>query len=94
MADQESPDDPSLRAVSTPEVPVFYANTISVAATLHDMRLTFGKVLPGSDLTYDVAIYLPYTAAKQLASMLNNVIAEHEKIFGEIRLEPIKKNGQ
>lgn len=90
MADQE--DDVQDRAAFQPSVPIYYSNVINLNLTIHDVRLSFGKVRPGTDMTYDVAVYLPHTAAKQLSGLLSTAIDQYEKQFGEIRLEPLKKN--
>jgi len=69
-----------------------YANVCNVAGTREEVTLLFGTNQTGlSDQQVSVRlsdriILSPY-AAKRLASLLNNVVAQYEKRFGDLNID-------
>lgn len=92
MAEDERPVSADVDSAYQPGHPVYYANTIHIASSLHDVRLSFAKARPGEGNIFDVSVYLPPTAAKQLARMLTDAVNLYEQEFGAINLEAIKKD--
>ncbi|MHA1565975.1 MAG: DUF3467 domain-containing protein [Alphaproteobacteria bacterium] len=90
MADDVNELSPDVLAVFEGGKPVYYANSMNLVSSLHDIQLSFGKGNP-LRTSYDVHIYLSPPGAKQLALMLSNSIKNYEENFGEINLEPSKK---
>lgn len=41
----------------TPGLPTYYANLVGATASAHDIRIEFGKGVPGGG-AYEVAVYL------------------------------------
>ena len=92
MAEDERLVSSEADSAYQPGHPVYYANMIQIASSLHDVRLSFAKARPGEGNIFDVSVYLPPTAAKQLAGILANVVNVYEEEFGVINLESIKKD--
>lgn len=92
MAEEEKAAQIELSSVFEAGKPVYYSNQISTTTTLHDVRMSFGKLSPLKQAIYDVHVYLPMTAAKQLRDVLIRAIDQYENDFGPIQLEPKKKS--
>ena len=92
MAEEERIPQADLSSVFEGGKPVYYSNQINTMTTLHDIRLSFGKMSPLKQAIYDVHVYLSMPAAKQLRDVLARAINQYENDFGEIPLEPKKKS--
>jgi Protein of unknown function (DUF3467) len=68
-------------------LPSVYANQVNVIASIHDVRLEFGRHQPAGGVAYDVAIYLSYPALKQTVTLLQNIIDQYERTIGPINVE-------
>jgi hypothetical protein len=72
-----------------------YANVCNVASTREEVTLLFGTNQtwnPEGEVTVrlsDRVILSPF-AAKRLALLINNVVAEYEKRFGELPIAGVK----
>lgn len=76
-------------------LPTVYANRLALTSTQHDVRIAFGRFkTPGLMPKYDIAVYLSYAAAKQLAETLTIALSAYEERFGEIVLEPKAKRSR
>jgi hypothetical protein len=69
-----------------------YANNVNIGWTHFDVRMVFGEVvdvLAGKIVVENRAqITVSYLQAKLLAIFLGQAIAQHENVFGEIKLPP------
>ena len=89
--DEERVSQTDLSSVFEAGKPVYYSNQINTMTTLHDVRMSFGKLSPLKQAIYDVHVYLSLPAAKQLRDVLMRAVDQYEHDFGTIQLEPKKK---
>ncbi len=89
--EEESGGQTKISSIFEAGKPIYYSNQINTTTTLHDIRMSFGKVSPLKQAVYDVHVYLPMPAAKQLRDVLIKAINLYEADFGTIQLEPKKK---
>ena len=68
---------------------VYYSNVVNIVTSMHDVRMSFGKLgLTGEVGAYEAHVYMPLPAVKQLQQLLGRVITNYESQFGEIPIEP------
>ena len=71
------------------EIPFHYANSIHLAASFHDLRMSFGVSPTGAGVTkFSAVMCLPWQAAKQFQGMLSRAIESYENEIGPINTEP------
>jgi len=94
-SDTPAPTDPNQFKVNwdTAKMKTSYANVCNVSSTREEVTLLFGTnqtVQPGQrELSVELSdrIILSPFAAKRLYMVLNNVIEQYEKRFGELPIE-------
>ncbi len=83
---------PDIKLVNTPEYREHYANSVQVRVNVWDFFLVFGTMQQPVENEVEVrnfeGIYLSPQQAKALTSILQQNIAQYEKTFGEIKLDP------
>jgi flagellar protein FlaG len=83
---------PNIRLVNTPDYRDAYANSVQVRVSVWDFFLTFGRLQAQSPEHVEVqnfqGIFLSPQQAKALLTILEQNVAQYEKAFGEIKLEP------
>lgn len=74
------------RAISGPDMLVTYSNRTKVSVTPEEAVLEFGqRCLDDPEaVLLSARVFLSLPEAKRVAAILQNLIAEHEKMFGEI----------
>ena len=86
------PGQPNIKLVNTPEYRESYANSVQVRVNVWDFFLVFGVMQPASESEVEVrnfqGVYLSPQQAKALTSILQQNLAQYEKTFGEIKLDP------
>jgi flagellar protein FlaG len=86
------PVQPNIKLVNTPEYRESYANSVQVRVNVWDFFLVFGVMQPASESEVEVrnfqGVYLSPQQAKALTSILQQNVAQYEKTFGEIKLDP------
>ena len=86
------PPQPNIRLVNTADYRESYANSVQVRVSVWDFLLIFGRVQPQTPEQVDVqnfqGIYLSPQQAKALVTILQQNVAQYEKTFGEIKLDP------
>lgn len=91
MAEQRDNQDHSIEMLNQ-NIPTYYANQFHIEGTQHDIRIAFGKLVgPNSPPIFNGAVYMSYSAAKQLSQILINVVNNYEEQFGPIALTPKPK---
>jgi hypothetical protein len=83
---------PNIRLLNAPDYRDGYANSVQVRVSVWDFFLIFGRLQPQSPEQVEVhnfqGIYLSPQQAKALMTILEQNVAQYEKTFGEIKLEP------
>jgi len=73
-----------------------YANSVQVRVSVWDFQLVFGLAAPDTPEQITIrnhsAIYLSPQQAKALWNMLGQNLAQYERAFGELNLEPQAHN--
>ena len=91
------PQQPNIRLVNTPDYREGYANSVQVRVSVWDFLLIFGRVQPQTANEVEVhnfqGIFLSPQQAKALLTILEQNVAQYEKTFGEIKLEPGATSG-
>jgi flagellar protein FlaG len=86
------PPQPNIRLVNTPDYREGYANSVQVRVSVWDFLLIFGRVQPQTTTEVEVqnfqGLYLSPQQAKALLTILEQNVAQYEKTFGEIKLDP------
>jgi flagellar protein FlaG len=86
------PPQPNIKILNAPEYRDGYANSIQVRVSVWDFLLIFGRLQPQSVDQVEVhnfqGIYLSPQQAKALSTVLEQNLAQYEKTFGEIKLDP------
>lgn len=71
-----------------------YVNAFHIAAGFYDMKIDFSRIEPvldengnviSSERIHQQRITIPVALAKELGQKLNEVVANYEETFGEIR---------
>jgi flagellar protein FlaG len=83
---------PNIRLLNAPDYRDGYANSVQVRVSVWDFFLIFGRLQPQTPDQVEVhnfqGIYLSPQQAKALMTILEQNVAQYEKTFGEIKLEP------
>jgi len=86
------PPQPNIKILNAPEYRDGYANSIQVRVSVWDFLLIFGRLQAQSADQVEVhnfqGIYLSPQQAKALSTVLEQNLAQYEKTFGEIKLDP------
>lgn len=86
------PQQPNIRLVNTPDYREGYANSVQVRVSVWDFLLIFGRVQPQTANEVEVhnfqGLYLSPQQAKALLTILEQNVAQYEKTFGAIKLDP------
>ena len=86
------PPQPNIRLVNTPDYREGYANSVQIRVSVWDFLLIFGRVQPQATNEVEVqnfqGLYLSPQQAKALLTILEQNVAQYEKTFGEIKLDP------
>jgi len=87
-----TPMQPNIKLVNSPEYRENYANSVQVRVNVWDFFLVFGTLQQQSETQVEVknfqGIYLSPQQAKALVSILQQNIVGYENAFGEIKLDP------
>jgi len=92
-ADSAQPaSQPEVRFQKTDAYRESYANSVQIRMSVWDLQLVFGTVNQVSPTEVDLnnfqAIYMSPQQAKALHNLLSQNLAQYEKTFGKIALEP------
>jgi hypothetical protein len=86
------PPQPNIRLINTPDYREGYANSVQIRVSVWDFLLIFGRVQPQATNEVEVqnfqGLYLSPQQAKALLTILEQNVAQYEKTFGEIKLDP------
>jgi len=88
----QTPQQPQMNVVQTPDYRESYANSVQVRVSVWDFSLVFG--LAASDSPDQVtirnhqAIFLSPQQAKALWNVLGQNLSQYEQAFGTLNLEP------
>ncbi len=87
-----NPSQPSIKLVNTSSYRENYANSVQVRVNVWDFFLVFGTLQQQNEREVEVqnfqGIYLSPQQAKALVTILGQNVANYEKTFGEIKLDP------
>ena len=92
----QTPQQPQMNVVQTPDYRETYANSVQVRVSVWDFSLVFG--LASSDSPDQVtirnhqAIFLSPQQAKALWNVLGQNLSQYEQAFGTLNLEPQNMN--
>lgn len=92
----QTPQQPQMNVVQTPDYRETYANSVQVRVSVWDFSLVFG--LASSDSPDQVtirnhqAIFLSPQQAKALWNVLGQNLSQYEQAFGTLNLEPQNVN--
>jgi hypothetical protein len=85
-------DQPTVTAKTTEDYRDSYANSVQVRMSVWDFFLVFGTMHQSSPEEVKIdnfqGIYLSPQQAKALLNVLSHNLAQYEKTFGELALEP------
>src|SRR5512142_3337876 len=86
------PAQPNIKLVNTAEYRENYANSVQVRVNVWDFYLVFGTLQQATESEVEVrnfqGIYLSPQQAKALMSILQQNVAQYEKTFGDLKLDP------
>jgi flagellar protein FlaG len=86
------PQQPNIQILNAPDYRDGYANSIQVRVSVWDFLLIFGRLHPQGTDQVEVhnfqGVYLSPQQAKALHTVLEQNLAQYEKTFGEIKLDP------
>jgi hypothetical protein len=92
----QTPQQPQLTTVQTPDYRESYANSVQVRVSVWDFQLVFGLALSESPDQVSIrnhqAIFLSPQQAKALFNILGQNLAQYEQAFGTLNLEPMSHN--
>jgi flagellar protein FlaG len=81
-----------VKLIGTPDYREGYANSVQVRVNLWDFFLQFGTVNQTAPDTVEIrnfqGVYLSPQQAKALCNILTQNIAQYERAFGEIKIDP------
>jgi len=87
-----NPSQPNIKLMNTSQYRENYANSVQVRVNVWDFFLVFGTLQQQSEHEVEVqnfqGIYLSPQQAKALVTILGQNVANYEKTFGEIKLDP------
>ncbi len=87
-----NPSQPQIKLVNAPAYRENYANSVQVRVNVWDFFLVFGTLQQQNEREVEVqnfqGIYLSPQQAKALVTILGQNVANYEKTFGEIKLDP------
>jgi flagellar protein FlaG len=91
-----TPQQPQLNLSQTPDYRESYANSVQVRVSVWDFQLVFGLASSESPDQVTIrnhqAIFLSPQQAKALWNVLGQNLAQYEKAFGALHLEPQNQN--
>lgn len=91
------PTQPNIKLVNTPDYREHYANSVQIRVNVWDFFLVFGTLQQQSPQEVEVrnfqGVYLSPQQAKALLAILEQNVANYEKTFGEIKLDPRMATG-
>ncbi|HMK31264.1 MAG TPA: DUF3467 domain-containing protein [Terriglobales bacterium] len=86
------PTPPGLKLINEPNYRDSYANSVQVRVNVWDFFLVFGTMKQQVENEVEIhnfqGIYLSPQQAKALMTILQQNVANYEKTFGEIKLDP------
>ena len=86
------PVQPNIKLVNTAEYRENYSNSVQVRVNVWDFFLVFGTLQQQTESEVEVrnfqGVYLSPQQAKALMTILQQNVANYEKTFGEIKLDP------
>ncbi len=86
------PVQPNIKLVNTAQYRENYSNSVQVRVNVWDFFLVFGTLQQPTESEVEVhnfqGVYLSPQQAKALMSILQQNVAQYEKTFGEIKLDP------
>jgi Protein of unknown function (DUF3467) len=86
------PQQPNIRLLNTADYREGYANSVQVRVSVWDFLLIFGRIQPQTSGDVEVqnfqGIYLSPQQAKALMTILEQNVAQYEKTFGQIKIDP------
>jgi flagellar protein FlaG len=94
LRQHEAMDQPQhkVKLLGTPDYREGYANSVQVRVNLWDFFLQFGTVNQTAPDAVEIrnfqGIYLSPQQAKALSNILTQNIAQYERAFGEIKIDP------
>lgn len=92
MSNYNDTAQPDIRIENTSDYRDSYANSVQVRISVWDFFLSFGRALPSETPTLVLqnfqGVYLSPQQAKALSIVLQQNVANYEKAFGEIKLDP------
>jgi hypothetical protein len=87
-----TPQQPDIKLTQTSDYRDRYANSVQVRVSVWDFFLVFGTLQQQTPTEVEVqnfqGIYLSPQQAKALMTILQQNVANYEKTFGEIKLDP------
>ena len=88
----QTPQQPEMKLVQTPDYRESYANSVQVRVSVWDFQLVFGLASSESPeqvtIRNNQAIFLSPQQAKALWNVLGQNLAQYEQAFGTLNLEP------
>ena len=88
----DQPQQQKVKLLGTPDYREGYANSVQVRVNLWDFFLQFGTVNQTAADTVEIrnfqGVYLSPQQAKALCNILTQNIAQYERAFGEIKIDP------
>jgi selenocysteine-specific translation elongation factor len=92
----QTPQQPEMKLVQTPDYRESYANSVQVRVSVWDFQLVFGLASSESPeqvtIRNNQAIFLSPQQAKALWNVLGQNLAQYEQAFGTLNLEPQSHN--
>ena len=87
-----TPQPPKIHLTNAADYREGYANSVQIRLSLWDFLLMFGRVNQTSPENVQIhnfqGVYLSPQQAKALLQILEHNLAQYEKAFGELALEP------
>jgi len=92
----QTPQQPQMNVVQTPDYRETYANSVQVRVSVWDFSLVFGLASSESPDQVTIrnhqAIFLSPQQAKALWNVLGQNLSQYEQAFGTLNLEPQNLN--
>ena len=87
-----TPQQPDIRIANTTDYREGYANSVQIRVSVWDFLLAFGTMTQPSQTLVEIknfqGVYLSPQQAKALFNILGQNVAQYEKVYGEIKLDP------
>jgi len=87
-----NPIQPEIKLTQSPDYREAYANSVQIRVNVWDFFLVFGTLQQQTPSEVEVrnfqGVYLSPQQAKALLAILEQNVANYEKTFGEIKLDP------